>query len=314
MIAVGGENLIDLVSTSSKDGLPVYTAHPGGSPFNVAMAAGRQQAQTCYLTPISSDKLGDLLAARLTDSGVKLAGGRSEKPSSLAVVSIEGGIPTYGFYRRDTAERQVDADFLEKIMPDQTQILHLGSAALIDGTDAAAWESAFSRHHQAGKLTSLDPNIRPSLVADADSYRARLNRMMQIADILKLSDEDLQWLYPGQDLHAGFAACVADSTAALTILTQGEKGIWAQAGTEQFDLPAHKIEDLQDTVGAGDTFMASLLVWCLDNQKTSRTALEQLSRAEVETALQRAAIAAALNCQKQGCQPPTANEIDDALA
>ena len=106
MIAVGGENLIDFVSTSSKDDLPVYTAHPGGSPFNVAMAAGRQQAQTCYLTPISSDKLGDLLAARLTDSDVKLAGRRSEKPSSLAVVSIEGGFPTYGFYHRDTAERQ----------------------------------------------------------------------------------------------------------------------------------------------------------------------------------------------------------------
>jgi len=314
MIAVGGENLIDLVSTSSKDGLPVYIAHPGGSPFNVAMAAGRQQAQTCYLTPISSDKLGDLLATRLTDSGVTLAGGRSDEPSSLAVVSIEGGIPSYGFYRRGTAERQVDTAFLEQIMPDEIQILHLGSAALIDGTDAAAWEAAFSRHHQAGKLTSLDPNIRPSLVADADSYRGRVKRMMQSADILKLSDEDLQWLYPGQDLQAGFAACIADSTAALIILTQGEKGILAQAGTEQFKMPAHKIDDLQDTVGAGDTFMASLLVWCLDNQKTSRSALEQLSRAEVETALQRAAIAAALNCQKQGCQPPAASEIDSALA
>lgn len=314
MIAVGGENLIDLVSTSSKDGLPVYIAHPGGSPFNVAMAAGRQQAQTCYLTPISSDKLGDLLATRLTDSGVTLVGGRSDEPSSLAVVSIEGGIPSYGFYRRGTAERQVDTAFLEQIMPDEIQILHLGSLALIDGADAAAWEAALSRHHQAGKLTSLDPNIRPSLVADADSYRGRVKRMMQSADILKLSDEDLQWLYPGRDLQAGFAACIADSTAALIILTQGEKGILAQAGTEQFKMPAHKIDDLQDTVGAGDTFMASLLVWCLDNQKTSRSALEQLSRAEIETALQRAAIAAALNCQKQGCQPPAASEIDSALA
>ena len=314
MIAVGGENLIDLVSTSSKDGLPVYTAHPGGSPFNVAMAAGRQLAPSCYLTPISSDKLGDLLAARLTVSNVQLAGGRSEKPSSLAVVSIEDGIPSYGFYRRDTAERQVDDAFLHTAMPDQTQILHLGSAALIDGTDAAAWEAAFSRHHQAGKLTSLDPNIRPSLVADADSYRERVMRMMQTADILKLSDEDLHWLYPDQNLHSGFAACVADSNAALIVLTQGEKGIWARAGSDQFELPAHTIDDLQDTVGAGDTFMASLLVWCLDNQKTTRSALEQLSRAEVEAALQRAAVAAALNCQQQGCQPPSADEINRALA
>ena len=318
MIAVGGENLIDLVSTSSKEGLPVYIAHPGGSPFNVAMAAGQQGAKSCYLTPISSDKLGDLLVARLEAAGVMLAGGRSDKPSSLAVVSIEDGIPSYGFYRRDTAERQVGADFLNHITPDEVQILHLGSAALIDGEDAQAWEAAFVKHHQAGRdgaaaLTSLDPNIRPSLVADADSYRARVKRMMQHADILKLSDEDLHWLYPAATLEEGFEACMRDSTAALTVLTKGADGIIAQASGTPFEIPAHKIDNLVDSVGAGDTFMASLLVWCSHHQITSRSALENHSEAQIKQALQRAAIAAALNCQKQGCQPPSRQEIDLAL-
>ena len=318
MIAVGGENLIDLVSTSSKEGLPVYIAHPGGSPFNVAMAAGQQGAKSCYLTPISSDKLGDLLVARLEAAGVMLAGGRSDKPSSLAVVSIEDGIPSYGFYRRDTAERQVSTDFLNHITPDEVQILHLGSAALIDGEDAQAWEAAFAKHHQAGRdgaaaLTSLDPNIRPSLVADADSYRARVKRMMQHADILKLSDEDLHWLYPAATLEEGFEACMRDSKAALTVLTKGADGIIAQASGTPFEIPAHKIDNLVDSVGAGDTFMASLLVWCNHHQITSRSALENHSEAQIKQALQRAAIAAALNCQKQGCQPPSRQEIDLAL-
>ena len=318
MIAVGGENLIDLVSTFSKEGLPVYIAHPGGSPFNVAMAAGQQGAKSCYLTPISSDKLGDLLVARLEAAGVMLAGGRSDKPSSLAVVSIEDGIPSYGFYRRDTAERQVSTNFLNHITPDEVQILHLGSAALIDGEDAQAWEAAFAKHHQAGRdgaaaLTSLDPNIRPSLVADADSYRARVKRMMQHADILKLSDEDLHWLYPAATLEEGFEACMRDSKAALTVLTKGADGIIAQASGTPFEIPAHKIDNLVDSVGAGDTFMASLLVWCDHHQITSRSALENHSEAQIKQALQRAAIAAALNCQKQGCQPPSHREIDLAL-
>jgi len=318
MIAVGGENLIDLVSTFFKEGLPVYIAHPGGSPFNVAMAAGQQGAKSCYLTPISSDKLGDLLVARLEAAGVMLAGGRSDKPSSLAVVSIEDGIPSYGFYRRDTAERQVSTDFLNHITPDEVQILHLGSAALIDGEDAQAWEAAFVKHHQTGRdgaaaLTSLDPNIRPSLVADADSYRARVKRMMQHADILKLSDEDLHWLYPAATLEEGFEACMRDSKAALTVLTKGADGIIAQASGTPFEIPAHKIDNLVDSVGAGDTFMASLLVWCNHHQITSRSALENHSEAQIKQALQRAAIAAALNCQKQGCQPPSRQEIDLAL-
>lgn len=318
MIAVGGENLIDLVSTSSKEGLPVYTAHPGGSPFNVAMAAGQQGAQSCYLTPISSDKLGDLLAAKLEDAGVMLAGGRSDKPSSLAVVSIQEGIPSYGFYRRDTAERQVTTNFLNRITPEEVKILHLGSAALIEGEDAEAWEAAFASHYQAGrngahKLTSLDPNIRPSLVADADSYRARVKRMMQHADIVKLSDEDLHWLYPGTTLEAGFTACISDCAAALIVLTRGADGIIARANGTLFEMAAHKIDNLVDTVGAGDTFMASLLVWCSRNQIDSRTELEKLSEAQIKQALQRAAIAAALNCQKQGCQPPSLQEIDAAI-
>ena len=311
MIAVGGENLIDLVSTSSEGGLPVYTAHPGGSPFNVAMAAGQQGAETAYLTPVSADRLGDLLAERLQDCGVSLAGGRSDKPTSLAVVSLSEGIPSYGFYRQDTAERQVTAAFLDDIMPQDTTIFHVGSACLIDGTDAAAWEDKYIRWHQSGRLTSFDPNVRPSLVCDAHSYRQRIRRMMQETDILKLSDEDLLWLYPDTDFQMACSACFADSPAALTIITCGAEGVIARHGQVSVRLPAYPVGTLVDTVGAGDTFMASVLVWCMDNHLTSRADLETLSGQQLHDVLGRAATAAALNCRKQGCQPPTKAEIDN---
>ena len=314
MIAVGGENLIDLVSISSEDGPPVYTAYPGGSPFNVALAAGRQGAPACYLTPVSCDRLGDLLQAKLTECGVQLVGGRSDKPTSLAVVSVQDGSPSYGFYRQDTAERQVSSAFLDSVMPDDATIFHLGSAALIDGADAQAWEEAFATWSQSGKLTSLDPNIRPSLVSDADHYRKRIRRMSAVTDILKLSDEDLLWLYPDHGFEAGCSACFADSNAALTVITRGADGAKAKWGERVFDLPAFPVGTLVDTVGAGDTFMATLLVWFAVHNVTTRSDIDNLREQQCEQALQRSSVAAALNCRKQGCQPPTAAEINDASA
>jgi len=314
MIAIGGENLIDFVNSSVQGGLPAYTAYPGGSPYNVAMAAALQGAATAYLTPISTDRLGDLLAGRLEECGVHLTGGRSDKPTSLAVVSLQDGIPSYGFYRNDTAERQVSARFLEAVMPKDAILFHVGSLGLIEGDDAAAWEDKFVAWHRSGRLTSLDPNVRPSLISDADGYRRRIRSMMGSADILKLSDEDLLWLYPEHDFEAACLTCFADSKAALTVITKGADGVVAKSGAQTISLPAFPTVKFVDTVGAGDTFMASLLVWMLEQGVTRRKDIENLTQNQLENALKRAAIAAALNCEKQGCQPPGARDIDRLIA
>ena len=128
MISIGGENLIDLVSgAAAADGLPQYVANPGGSPFNVAMASGRQGQKVAYLTPVSEDALGALLAERLVESKVTLAAGRVPHPTSLAVVSITDGIPSYAFHRNGTAERQVTKQALHNDMPAETKLFHVGS-------------------------------------------------------------------------------------------------------------------------------------------------------------------------------------------
>lgn len=307
MLFVGGENLIDLVQLDQQDGLPLYQAIPGGSPFNLAIAAGRQGLQTGYLTPISTDKSGDLLAARLDEAGVVLAGGRHPAPSSLAMVTLTNGVPSYSFYRDGTAERQISEDRLTAALTTDARLFHIGSLALAGGADADVWEALSARCKQAGIAVSLDPNVRAGLIADPDSYRARLARMMQLADIIKLSDEDLTWIYPDQSEQDALAQLVKDSGASVLVLTRGENGASLFHDGHWHDEPVAPMDELKDTVGAGDTFMATMLVWLVQNGAIGQ--LAGLSLGDKLAMVRRAAQAAAINCSRQGCNPPFADEM-----
>lgn len=311
MLAVGGENLIDFVFGSpTGNGLPTYVANPGGAPFNAAMAAGRQGHDVAYMTPISSDALGDLLADRLVESGVTIAAPRVSQPTSLAVVSLGAeGVPGYAFHRNGTAERQVTRDQLDSWLPPATNILHVGGLALIDGPDADAWEGCFADCKARRLLTAMDPNVRPVLIPERDPYVARLKRMMQQVDIFKLSDEDLLWLYPDRSLEQALADCRADCGAALFVLTMGPDGAHGFAGAVEMRVPSAPVAQMVDTVGAGDTFMASILAWVIETGRAGRAALEDISSDDLRTVLQRAALAAAINCGRQGCNPPTRAEL-----
>ena len=307
MLFVGGENLIDLVQLDQRDGLPLYQAIPGGSPFNLAIAAGRQGLQTGYLTPISTDKSGDLLAARLDEAGVVLAGGRHPAPTSLAMVTLTNGVPSYSFYRDGTAERQISEDRLTAALTTDSRLFHIGSLALAGGADADVWEALSARFKQAGIAVSLDPNVRAGLIADPDSYRARLARMMQLADIIKLSDEDLTWIYPDQSEQDALAQLVKDSGASVLVLTRGENGASLFHDGQWHDEPVAPMDELKDTVGAGDTFMATMLVWLVQNGAIGQ--LAGLSLGDKLAMVRRAAQAAAINCSRQGCNPPFADEM-----
>ena len=308
MITIGGENLIDYVQTKVKDGLPVYTAIPGGSCYNVAIAAARQGQTVSYVTPISTDSLGNVLAQRLIDDGIQLATPRTDAPTSLAVVSVNNGQPSYQFYRSDTADRQITPDTLDAAISDQTRVFHIGSLALIEGADADLWEQRFATLAANDVITSLDPNARPVVVKDKDPYVTRLLRIMKHARVLKLSDEDLEYLAPDQPLMDAFEHICSETQAAIIILTKGADGAVVRCGSTQFDVAAAQANPLVDTVGAGDTFMGTLLV---EISKTGLSASELGSIAENELTriVTRAAKAAALNCQSAGCNPPYEQDL-----
>ena len=308
MITIGGENLIDYVQTEVKDGLPVYTAIPGGSCYNVAIAAARQGQTVSYVTPISTDSLGNVLAQRLIDDGIQLATPRTDAPTSLAVVSVNNGQPSYQFYRNDTADRQITPDTLDAAISDQTRVFHIGSLALIEGADADLWEQRFATLAANDVITSLDPNARPVVVKDKDQYVARLLRVMKHARVLKLSDEDLEYLAPDQPLMEAFEQICSETQAAIIILTKGADGAVVRCGSTQFDVAAVQAEPLVDTVGAGDTFMGTLLVE-ISKTGLSASKLGSIAKDELARIVTRAAKAAALNCQSAGCNPPYEQDL-----
>ena len=213
MIVVGGENLIDYVQVSEGDDLPVYRAIPGGSCYNVAIAAARQGQEVAYITPISKDSLGNVLAHRLETDKVVVSAPRVDEPTSLAVVSLNNSQPNYQFYRDGTAERQITHEMLTETTPSATKIFHVGSIALIDGEDADLWEHKFCEIAEQGVITSLDPNIRELLVKNKQQYLDRLDRMSKHANILKLSDEDLNYMRPEASLGDAFNEICSTSEA-----------------------------------------------------------------------------------------------------
>ncbi|NOR61612.1 MAG: carbohydrate kinase [Rhodobacteraceae bacterium] len=300
MILVGGENLIDFIESS--DG--TFTANLGGGPFNIAKALARQGQKVGYLTPISTDQMGDRLAADLAADGVDILAPRSHAPTSLALVSLVNGQPSYQFYRQKTAERQVSSTMLNRIIPKQATAFQLGSLALTSGKDADAWAQIYRAKHQRGMFTSLDPNIRPAFIKNRRKYLTRLDWILPKTDMLKLSDEDLNWFYPKRSLERAAAHLRAKHDIPLLVLTRGAEGATGFTEHGQFCVSAPKADPFVDAVGAGDTFMGTLLAQLSEAGLLNRLALENAAETALRPILEMAAKAAAMNCETSGCNPP----------
>lgn len=313
MIVVGGENLVDLIQTEEGSGLS-YQARPGGSPFNCAMAIGRQGVRVGYLTPVSKDSFGQLLAETLEGSGVDLLAARRDEPTSLAVVSLKDGVPKYQFYRENTAERIVTLEGLTSRTPEAVLAFYVGSLALSGGKDADAWADYFCAMKAQGVFTALDPNIRPAFIRDRGEYLARLDRVLMHTDLLKLSDEDLEWLYPAETIDDAANMLRTRTSAKLLVVTLGGNGAFALSNGQKIGVKPAPVTHLRDTVGAGDTFMATLLAHLSRNRALTPEALAKMDANEVEELLNWAACAAAINCERDGCDPPTSETLNRAMS
>lgn len=313
MILVGGENLIDFIQVKSDGHAPLYRANVGGSPFNTTKALARQGMSVGYMTPISSDTMGNLLADELKNEGVELLAPRRNEPTSLAVVSFCSGIPSYQFYRENTADRLVTLNSLREQIPEGViTAFQLGSLAITDGSDADAWADFYVEMKKTGLFTSLDPNIRPAFIHDRNGFLTRLMRLLKNTDLLKLSDEDLEWIYPGESLFTAAKKLKQNSSANLVVVTLGPDGAFAIFGSRTVIIKSAPVDGLVDTVGAGDTFMATLISSLFQAGRLSAAALQAMSESDVELLLKRSSCAAALNCERAGCNPPKLRALDAA--
>ncbi len=306
MIICCGEALIDFFPAKTETGENAFQPFNGGSIYNVAIALGRLGREVGYLGGISEDFFGQMLLEGLKASQVDLSFiAKSERATTLAFVQLTNGQPQYVFLDEMSAGRMLEMGQIPSI-PDDTTTLHFGSFSLIHDPAGATLE-ALALQEKNDRIISLDPNIRPSLVVNRDEYLLRLGRMLGIADVIKISDEDLEWIYPGIAPQTVIEQWLADG-AALVVLTRGGAGATAFTKSFQIEQPVQKVT-VADTVGAGDTFTAGLLA-SLDRQHLlGKDRLAALTREQLSKATRLAAKAAAITVSRPGANPPWESEI-----
>ncbi|GAA1348904.1 carbohydrate kinase [Falsarthrobacter nasiphocae] len=301
MITVLGEALVDIV-TSSKG----TESHAGGSPFNVAVGLGRLDCPVRFIGRWGSDAHGALIDAALADARVEPVLAPTEEPTSTATATI--GPTGAADYEFDIRWSLPD---LSRFLPedDDAALVHTGSIATVlpPGKDEVL---RFVEAARPAATISFDPNVRPSLTADRDAARRDVERYVALADIVKASDEDLEWLYPGVDPLES-ARRWAEGAPAVVVVTRGEKGPWAVCAAGETSVPAPRVK-VADTVGAGDSFMSGLLCAVRDAGLAGpgrRGDLNGIGTQELETLLAFAARCAAITVGRSGARPPSRAEL-----
>jgi len=301
MILCCGEALIDMLPRETAAGETAFAPHAGGSVFNTAAALGRLDAPVQFFSGLSSDLFGDILRKQLTASKVdSTPAAISDRPTTLAFVTLTDGHASYAFYDENTAGRMLSADDLPETDADA---LFFGGISLVVEPCGAAYEAMMLRE-AATKLTMIDPNIRPSFITDEATYRARLSRMMGVADIIKTSDEDLEWIVGNADAQA----LLASTGAQVILLTRGGDGVSIVTAEGTYDVPAEKAE-VVDTVGAGDTFSAGFLAQLHRSGHLTKDGIKQAAEADLRAAAAFGAKVAAITVSRAGANPPWMSEL-----
>jgi fructokinase len=304
VIVICGEAVVDLVPDPS---VPTrYDARPGGSSANTAVALSRLGAPVSMLARLSGDGFGRLLRAHLVDNGVDVSHAvAAAQASSVAIASVgsDGGAD-YRFLVAGTADWGWTDDELGHL-PADTLAVHSGSLALALAPGGAAVERLLHRMRTSATV-SLDPNIRPSLIADMPRHRDTVERCVAAADVVKVSREDLDALHPGE-AAMNVARRWARGGPALVVVTDGADGSTGLSAELEVRCPAIPVQ-VVDTIGAGDTFAAALLDW-LHRAGRLGGRLSSLSAADVDGALRHAGRAAAITCSRAGADPPYRAEL-----
>ena len=301
-----GEALIDMLPRQTAAGETAFAPHPGGAVFNTAIALGRLGAPAAFFSGLSTDLFGQMLDDALQASQVDATTAvRSARPTTLAFVTLEGGQARYAFYDENTAGRMLTLRDLPAFPP-EVAAMFFGGISLAADPCGAVYAGLLGA--EAGRrVTMLDPNIRPGFISDEAAYRARLGGMIAAADIVKLSDEDLQWLEgPGE--IAALARGLLARGPKLVLITEGAKGATGYAAGAEVFVPARPVAVI-DTVGAGDTFNAGVLAALSREGALTKAAVAGLGEDLVARALDLGIRAAAVTVSRAGANPPWAEEV-----
>ena len=297
-IWVCGEVLIDLIPGA--DGVRV--GHVGGGPANTVKALARLGQDVQFIAGISTDVDGVAARKELLEDEVKLdLALTSDKPTCLAIVSLDSnGSASYEFKIAGTATFDYSLDWLPDPARYKPNVLHIGTLATVIAPGADALYDWALRVAEFAPIV-FDPNIRPAVLADRDLYEAAVEKWAAISSVIKVSDDDLAWLYPGQN-YADVAARWISDGAALVVVTRGAEGIVGFTSEGSVEVAGAKIT-VADTVGAGDTVGAIIVEAMIEK------GILALTGDVLRATLHRAAVAAGITCSRKGAQPPYKHEL-----
>jgi fructokinase len=305
VILVGGEALFDLVYDGDED----LHGHPGGAAFTTARTIGRLGQPVAYLGRLSTDRFGVRLERMLVADGVRLeAVVHTDDPTTLAMAELdETGSALYRFYERATSAPGLTPEAALAALPGAVGILHVGTLGLTLEPMATALE-AVVQELSGHALVMVDPNIRPWVIADADTYRRRLGRVLGRTDVVKVSEEDLAWLEPERGA-ADAARILLQGGPRVVLLTRGGDGVQVVTGAGDVQVPAPVVE-VVDTIGAGDAFGGGFLAWW----RARGLGREQLDdQSAVVEAAAFGALVAARTVARAGASPPYLREVAAAI-
>jgi len=304
-IVVGGEALIDLVPHQAGE----LRAHAGGGPYNTARTLGRLEQDVHYLGCLSDDGFGAKLRAQLLEDAVTLdTVVETPLPTTLALAEVdERGAATYRFYTEGTSAPALEPEAALAALPEAVDFLHVGTLGLVMEPTAMALQAVVEAVADRA-LIMVDPNCRPSFIPDRGTYRRSLAATLRYAHVVKVSNDDLEYLEPGVDPMTAARNLLADGPTVALVTLGGEGAMIVRADDEEV-VPAPKIE-VVDTIGAGDAFGGGFLAyWRINN--LGRDALDDKDAVRAATTF--ACVVAARTCERAGANPPRLSDLDGDL-
>lgn len=302
-----GEALIDMLPCTSDTGQSGFVPHAGGAVFNTAVALGRLGVGSELFTGLSSDQFGEILhdSLRKSNVGTSLCL-RTSRPATMAYVMLNNGQASYMFYSADAADRMISEADLPEI-PDTVGTVFFGGISLASEPCGSSYEAMMLREKD-NKVIMMDPNVRADFIGDTDTYRKRITTMIAASDLVKLSDQDLEWLVDEPDLEVAAKILLATGPK-VVFVTRGGEGALAVSAAGTANVRAHLVP-VVDTVGAGDTFNAGILWSLSSNDLLDKDKLANLTLEQMDAALTAGAETAAVTVSRKGANPPWLYEME----